>query len=464
MKYLIFVLLLQFSIFPFPFEWGPCIIVDSTDEPVMGSIDVDSNNYPHIAYQLDNTRALRYAYFDGDTWNIHYTVSSGGSWNSIKLDKLNNPYISHSDYQIPGALLYLSHWNGSNWITEFVDSVDAGIYNSLCLDSNNFPHIAYEYSEYPTSPNDTPDFKLKYARFNSSAWEITTVDSARGEEFAFWNPSLQFDTLGYPNIAYEYFEGGPIPYCTTRLRYAYWDGSTWQIETVDSSYQHTGKTPCLRFDSKGTPNIVYSVYWWIGLAKKSNQGWYIHYIYDLYPDAVIADPKCEIDSNDYLHLTYSVVRYNPYRVKVIYLVLEDTSVLYHDTVPLASCVFKLDKRDLPHLASITPSAVIYVKGYSSSIKDDKPQNLPVKFSLNLVSSNPTIKSIRLKYGIPTSNKIIINLYNSFGSKVATLSDKRLNPGYYEFNWKIPANLPSGTYWLLLNTEKEKKTLKLLLIR
>jgi hypothetical protein len=92
------------------------------------------------------------------------------------------------------------------------------------------------------------------------------------------------------------------------------------------------------------------------------------------------------------------------------------------------------------------------------------QNSLMKFSLNLASSTPIIKSIRLKYVIPTSDKASINLYNSSGLKVATLLDQWHNPGYYDFNWKIPANLPSGTYWLLLETEKEKKTLKLLLIR
>ena len=55
------------------------------------------------------------------------------------------------------------------WTIETVDSNGiVGLYNSLALDSSDYPCISY-YDE----TNDD----LKYAKWNGSSWDIETVDS-----------------------------------------------------------------------------------------------------------------------------------------------------------------------------------------------------------------------------------------------------------------------------------------------
>lgn len=128
-----------------------------------------------------------------------------------------------------------------------------------------------------------------------------------------------------------------------------------------------------------------------------------------------------------------------------------------------TCVYP---RRSPTYPDYLPSQTICYVVSRDEKKAGVPQNLPAKLSVSLASPNPVIKSksIRLRYAVPQYDKVTISLYTASGSKVTTLLEQKLAPGYYETNWETPAHLPTGAYWVLLTTNKEKKALKLLLIR
>jgi len=76
-----------------------------------------------------------------------------GRYTSLVVDPSDNTHIAYYD-KTNGALKY-AHWNGSSWQTRTIDSAgDVGQYTSLVLDSSGNPHISY-YDEGNTS--------LKYA-------------------------------------------------------------------------------------------------------------------------------------------------------------------------------------------------------------------------------------------------------------------------------------------------------------
>lgn len=75
-----------------------------------------------------------------------------------------------------------------------------------------------------------------------AGWTITAVDAPK----KFTTTSLALDGAGQPHIAYG----------QDHLYYRWYDGSTWQVETVDSTGS-MGRYNALAVDSAGHPHIVY---------------------------------------------------------------------------------------------------------------------------------------------------------------------------------------------------------------
>ena len=215
-------------------------IVDTKANVGGCSIALDSADNPHIAYSdyVNDNVNLMYASWNGSDWNIQTVDSSGapGS-NSLALDSSNNPHISY--YDIANENLKYAYWTGSNWSTQTVDpSRGAG---SLALDSHNNPHISYSMSNY-----------LMYAWWNGSDWSIQNVDSSVA---FFSNGYLALDASGTPHISYFDFANA-VGYSSGDTKYAYWTGSTWNIQTVDSNENIISPGP-IALDSGGNPHISY---------------------------------------------------------------------------------------------------------------------------------------------------------------------------------------------------------------
>jgi hypothetical protein len=94
--------------------------------------------------------------------------------------------------------LKYASWNGSSWDIEIVDSNDfVGTHTSLALDSSDNPRISYchQTEDYPA------DYSLKYASWNGSTWDIQTVDSS-GDVGDYRHTSLALDSNDNPRISY----------------------------------------------------------------------------------------------------------------------------------------------------------------------------------------------------------------------------------------------------------------------
>ncbi len=103
------------------------------------------------------------------------------------------------------------------WMVETVDNlVDIGL---------SWPSLSHEPSGHPAiSYRDENSQNLKYAAFDGSRWETTTVDSISSVG---WSTSLAHGPRGRPAIAY----------CDTSnkdLKYATFNGTNWVTTIVDS--------------------------------------------------------------------------------------------------------------------------------------------------------------------------------------------------------------------------------------
>jgi len=131
------------------------------------------------------------------------------------------------------------------WEFQTVDSSGyfVGYCTSLAFDGNGYPHISY-------GDHSTWDHvALKYASYNGTAWNIQTVDDSTDKVGDY--TSLALDAAGYPHISY--YDGTP----QRDLKYASYNGTAWNLQLVDSDGD-VGTYTSLALDGNGYPHISYN--------------------------------------------------------------------------------------------------------------------------------------------------------------------------------------------------------------
>jgi fibronectin type 3 domain-containing protein len=181
---------------------------------------MDGNNHSHISYYDGSNGDLKYAKWDGNSWDTVVVDSAGdvGKFTSITLDISDNPHISYFD--ATNENLKYASWNGSAWNIQKVDTTDrVGEFSSIALDSNDYPHIGYY---------DRDNTNLKYVYWNGSSWHIEVVTNAGGS-----HTSLALDSNDHPHICYVRTQDLWLS-VKSWFMYASWNGSAWNINEIDS--------------------------------------------------------------------------------------------------------------------------------------------------------------------------------------------------------------------------------------
>jgi hypothetical protein len=91
-------------------------------------------------------RTVNYAWKQGGSWRqeiVDSLVSTGAEAERItlKLDKNGQPHLVYYDSGL-GALKYATK-DAQGWRRETIDGASAGEYESLCLDTDGQPFVAY---------------------------------------------------------------------------------------------------------------------------------------------------------------------------------------------------------------------------------------------------------------------------------------------------------------------------------
>ena len=243
--------------------WNSEVVDNTGDWGSVGptSIALDATGYPHIGYGQPSNDAIKYAYYDGSSWHIETVVTGGvGSVPDyvLALDSNNRPHMSFFHSGGGGGSLKYAYHDGSSWQIQMADSgstesgiIDVGRFNCIAVDSNNRPHISYYDQTSGTTP-PLSTYCLKYAHYTGSEWQTVTVDAPEvGSEQIGWATSITLDSSDRPHISYWHrIEDSYY------LKYAYYDGLSWQIQTADTS-DNWDITTSLALDANNRAHILY---------------------------------------------------------------------------------------------------------------------------------------------------------------------------------------------------------------
>jgi hypothetical protein len=184
------------------------------------SLVLDQQGRPHISYYDKNNYDLKYAKWNGSTWEVTVIQSyessamKVGEYSSIAIDSNNRPIIAFRYSGTAESQVRIATLESTNWIISTVDTnsdINLGNYCSLKIDSQNHLYVAYL---------DAAMQIVKLASYEGSSWNIQTVTTGQGMI------SLALDEYDSPYICY--FKSPNMVYCT------YWN-SGWVTAEIDPS-------------------------------------------------------------------------------------------------------------------------------------------------------------------------------------------------------------------------------------
>ena len=216
--------------------------IDPTTDDVGGyvSIAVDSMDRPAVAYFDGTAGDLRYAYFNGNSWDVTVVDASGsvGLYPSLIFDANDDPVISY--YAKTKGDLRIATFDGAAWAIQTVDSTnDVGRSTDITMDkSTGELAVAYE---------DSTKGRLKVTRNAGSGWTRGLVDNTT---HGVTQTSIAFDpTTDQPAVSY-------YDIYNADLRFATFNGSSWTSQPL-ASKGATGLYSQLYFDTNNQANIIY---------------------------------------------------------------------------------------------------------------------------------------------------------------------------------------------------------------
>jgi len=213
-----------------------------TDDGYILEMDLDPQNFLHIAHYSENT--------------IHYTTNRGGAWTtedvfteplneevqdvSIAADSQGSPHVAFQSNRSSSEMIYYADKSLGYW--------------------HAFSPITWNYMEWPRIVLDDEDniyittvkwFDLYLISYIDGQIENRKINVMRRAEYGV---SLQVDSLGRPHVAYLLSDDFDVdPYM---LYYGYRNGDEWTLNHIASAGECFGRA-VLSLDAQDHAHIVH---------------------------------------------------------------------------------------------------------------------------------------------------------------------------------------------------------------
>ena len=233
-----------------------------------------------------------------------YSTGDAGQWNSIALDSNGYQHVAYSNQPSGSArtLMYATDASGT-WVTLTIDSTGhVGRDPSIAIDSNGRIHITY-------ARDDTGNQGIKYATCSSSCSSVSswsTITIASGETF---DGALSIDSSDNLHLVYYNLStsSANLYYATCSSSCA--TASSWTNITIDGTSSAGVGGIDLIIDSNDHLHVAYSLfstkdlkYITCSSSCTSASSW-TNISVDTVGD-VGRMPSIAVDSNDDLHISY----------------------------------------------------------------------------------------------------------------------------------------------------------------
>jgi uncharacterized repeat protein (TIGR01451 family) len=193
------------------------------------------------------------------------------------------------------------------------------------------------------------NYDLKYASYNGTAWNIQTVDDSADMVGRYTSLALDDDN-GYPHISY-------YDDTNTALKYASYNGTAWNLQLVDSGvgpFDNVGMANSLALDATGYPHISYNDFtprYDLKYASYNGTAWNLQTVDSA---GEIRDyTSLALDGNGYPHISYyrydNSLKYASYNGTAW-----NTQIVTYDGG--AHCSLALDSCGYPHISHLGPSS------------------------------------------------------------------------------------------------------------
>jgi len=219
-----------------------------------------TTHQPGIAFNVGG-HALQYIEFNGSVWSGVENVcteSECGQYPSLAYDPVSSQATLSRFASVPGDLYFCSRVSPGSWTCDIVDSADR---------TGGYDSLVYNpQTQRPAIAyqNTTLEDAL-FAYFDGSTWQIEPIDEGDNPDVGFDNNSLAFNPLNNePCVAY--LDG------TNTVRLACRSGGSWSVSEIGS--KGNARFPCLAFDVDGVATVAYidttNAYLWAARAEGSS--------------------------------------------------------------------------------------------------------------------------------------------------------------------------------------------------